>query len=335
MARFLDQRLRLRHLRLVDAVATQRSGLRAARALSISQPALSKALHEVEEIFGARLFERHARGMQATAAGEVVIRYARQILGDIHRMEDDIDGLASERSGAVAVGALPGAAAGLLPVVLAKARKLHPRLKIRIVQGRTEDLLPMMTAGELDMVIGRLYPPRVPDGIKRERLYEEPLAAIARASHPIFRKARPRLADLAAYEFILPTFSQRVGQEIEHVLVDAGLPASPETLRSTSISFIREMLHATDMVTVAARVLLAGDLARGSLRLIPVRLPELDRPAGLMTRHDRPLSRPAEALAALVRASIAEAAAAGVLSLGENGYTSRSKIDTTPAPVAF
>jgi LysR family pca operon transcriptional activator len=158
--------------------------------------------------------------------------------------------------------------------------------------------------------------------------------AIARANHPIFRKARPRLTDLAVYEFILPTFSQRVGQEIEHVIADAGLPASPETLRSTSISFIREMLHTTDMVTVAAQVMLAGDLGRGSLRVIPVRLPELDRPAGLMTRQDRPLSKPAETLAAVVRASIAEAAASGALNILEEGYSPRANIDTTPTRAA-
>ena len=315
MARFLDQLLRLRHLRLVEAIATHRSGLRAARALAISQPALSKSLHEIEAIFGTPLFERHARGMEPTAAGDVVVRYTRQILADLHRMEDDIDGLASDRRGAVVVGALPGAAAGLLPAVLARARALHPGLKIRIVQGRTEDLLPMMTAGELDVVIGRLYMPRVPDGIRREQLYYEPLAAIARTGHPLFRKARPRLADLKAFEFILPTFSQRVGQEIEHVLADAGLPASPDTLRSTSLSFIREMLHTTDLITVAARVMMAGDLARGSLRAIPVRLPEVSRPAGVMTRPDRPLSRPAQTLITVVRASIADAAAEGALTI--------------------
>lgn len=315
MARFLGQLVRLRQLQLVEAVATHGSGLRAARALSITQPALSKSLHEIEEIFGARLFERHARGMQPTPAGEIVVRYARQILADLHRMEDEIDGLASGHGGAVVVGALPGAAAGLLPAVLARAKRMHPGLKVRIVQGRTEDVLPMLSAGELDLAIGRLYAPTVPDGIRREALYQEPFAVVARSGHPIFRKVRLRIADLRRFELILPTFSQRIGQEVELVLSDAGLSASPDTLRATSLNFIREMLHGTDLITVVAGVMLAGDLARGTLRAVPVRLPEIERPAGLMTRTDRPLSKPAETLAAVVRASIAEAAVDGTIGI--------------------
>ena len=230
-------------------------------------------------------------------------------------MEDEIDQLASATAGAVVIGALPGAAGGLLPTVLARAKSQYPGLTVRVVQGRTDDLLPMLTAGELDLIVGRLYPPQVPDGVSRETLYHEPFAAIARAGHPIFRKARPRLADLRSYDLILPTFSQRIGQELEHFLAKIGLPALPETLRSTSVSFMREMLLTSDLVTVASRALVAGDIFRGDLRVVPVRLAATPRPAGLLVRIDRKLSRAASTMIAIIRDSVAEAAAKGYIDI--------------------
>ena len=91
--RYLDQRLRLGLLRAVDAVATHGSLLKAATALGISQPALSKSLHELEELLQASLFHRHARGVRPTAAGLVFLRSARRMLAELRRLDEELDEL--------------------------------------------------------------------------------------------------------------------------------------------------------------------------------------------------------------------------------------------------
>ena len=150
------------------------------------------------------------------------------------------------------------------PVRWCGSRLTHPDVKVRLRQGRTEELLPLLASGELDLIVGRLYEPAVPDGFAREPLWTEPISVLARAGHPVFQHGTVSVEELRRYDLVLPTVTQRVGQEIEHLLSLLGLiPAS--SLRSSSYGFIREMLLATDMISVMPRLMMAGDLLRGAL----------------------------------------------------------------------
>src|SRR5262245_589097 len=105
--RYLDQRLRLSLLRAVDAVEAHRSLLAASSVLGITQPALTKSLHELEDGVGARLFDRHSRGVRPTEAGLILVETARRVLAELRRLDDQLDQLASPGGGTVALGALP------------------------------------------------------------------------------------------------------------------------------------------------------------------------------------------------------------------------------------
>ena len=310
-SRHLDRRLKLHLLRAVDAIGAQRSLLKAGAMLGVTQPALSKSLQELEDILDLRLFERHARGVRPNAAGEAVVDAARRVLAELRRLDEELDRLSSPTGGVVAIGALPVAAAGVLPGALSRLKGTHPDLGIRLVQGRTEEVLPLLAAGEIDVIVGRLYAPTVPDGFAREPLYDEPISFLARAEHPIFREAGVGIEDLRRYDLVLPTVSQRVGQEIEHLLSLLGLTPS-SSLRSTSYGFIREMLHATDLVSAMPRLLMVGDLLRGTLRVVPLPVPAPRRPAGLILRRDRALPPAGEVFVACLRSYLDEIAARGL-----------------------
>jgi LysR family pca operon transcriptional activator len=165
--RFLDQRLKLPLLRVADALDTHGSLLKASAALGLGQPALTRSLRELEEITGAALFERHPHGVRPTAAGVAVICIARRVLGELRRMEAELDALGAVEGGSVAVGVLPVAAVGILPGALIALRAARPGLRVRLHQARAEELLPLLASRELDLVVGRLYAPAVPDGLQR------------------------------------------------------------------------------------------------------------------------------------------------------------------------
>lgn len=318
--RYLDQRLRLHLLRAVDAIETHRSLLKASAALGVSQPALTKSLHEIEDILRLRLFDRHPRGVRPTEAGAVFVRSARRILAELRRLDEELDLLSSPGGGTVALGALPVAAAGVLPGVLARLKAAHPAIRVRLQQGRTEELLPLLAAGEIDLIVGRLYEPAVPDGFAREALWTEPISVLARAEHPIFSSGAAVTAEeLGRYDLVLPTVTQRVGQEIEHLLSLLGI--DPATfLRSSSYGFIREMLHGTDLLSVMPRLMMVGDLLRGTLRVVPLPIPAPDRPAGLiLPRGGRALPPAGQALAECLRAYVAEIAERGIAEAITNG----------------
>ena len=309
--RYLEQRLRLHLLRAVDAIATQKSLLKASAALGLSQPALTKSLRELEELLQLRLFERHSRGVHPTEAGVVFIRSARRILAELRRLDEELDLLPAPGSAILALGTLPVAAAGVLPGALTRMAEAHPGVRVRLQQGRTEDLLPLLAAGDIDLIVGRLYAPPVPDGFEREALWTEPISILARSGHPLFAAAQATPDELRRYDLVLPTITQRVGQEIEGLLVSLGLaPDAP--MRSSSYGFIREMLHGTNMLSAMPRLMMVGDLLRGTLRVVPLPITAPDRPAGLILPRARPLPPAGRAFVACLRAYVAELAERGL-----------------------
>jgi LysR family pca operon transcriptional activator len=317
--RYLDQRLRLSLLRAVDAVEAHGSLSKASAALGISQPALTRSLQELEDMLQLRLFDRHSRGVIPTAAGRVFVQAARRILADVHRLEEELDQLADPSSGTVALGALPVAASGVLPGVLARLTAVHPEIKVRMQQGRTTDLLPLLASGEIDLIVGRLYEPVVPDSFRREPMWSEPISILARSEHPIF-SGTVTVDALRRYDLVLPTVSQRVGQEIEHLLALLGLQPSA-SLRSSSYGFIREIVHATNCISIMPRLMMLGDLLRGTLRVVSLPIPAPDRPAGLILPRDRTLPAPARAFVQCLRVYIREIVTRGVTprATGEDG----------------
>ena len=252
MRKYLDQRLKLQMLRVAEAIDAHGSILKAAAALSRSQPSLTKSLHELEEILQVRLFERHTRGVRITEAGHRLVRSGRKILAEVLRLDEELDLLSRPGSGLIAVGASPVVAAGILPGLVMRLKSRFPLIYVRLQEARTVELLPLLASGEVDVVIGRLYEPALPDGLVREPLWTEPVALLAKSSHPIFQAGPPTLESVLDYEFVLPTITQKVGQEIEQALSLHGLKPAIR-LRSNSYSLIREVLFGTDMISAIPR----------------------------------------------------------------------------------
>jgi LysR family pca operon transcriptional activator len=318
--RHLEQRLKLHHFRAVDAIEAQGSLLKAAAALSVTQPALSKSLREAEDVLQVKLFDRHPRGVKPTAAGSAVVEVARRVLAQLRRLDETLDTFSSPSRGTLALGVLPVAAAGVLPGVLTRLKALEPAIRIRLEQGRTEDLLPLLAAGEIDLIVGRLYEPAVPDGFEREPLWAEPISALARVGHPIFLAPKIDVEDLARYDLVLPTVTQRVGQEIDRLLERLGLSATTAH-RSSSYGFIREMLHGGDYLSIMPRLMMVGDLLRGTLRLVPLPIPSPERPAGLIRPRDRGSPPAARVFIEVLRGYVSELAERGLadITIGTSG----------------
>lgn len=326
--RHLDHRLRLHLLRAAEAIDSHGSLLKAAAALGLSQPALSRSLHELEGLVERRLFERHARGVTATEAGRVLAAAARRVLAELRGLDAALDALDQPGQARVAIGALPVASVGVLPAVLTRLTAAHPEFAVSLHQGRTEELLPLLAAGELDLIVGRLYAPPVPDGFQREALWTEPISILARAGHPLLALPRVSVEALRRHELVLPTVSQRVGQEIEAVLASLGL-AQASSLRSSSYGFIREMLLGTDLISAMPRLMMAGDLVRGTLAVVPLPVAGPARPAGLILPRHRRLPPAGLAFVATLRAWLAELAARGIATAITTAHSSRRGNDRT------
>jgi LysR family pca operon transcriptional activator len=303
MKRYLDQKLKLAQLRVLAAVGIQGSLLRAANLLGVSQPALTKSLREIEDVVGARLFERHARGVRPNPQGQVMIDAASSILRIIQEAEASVSRLCDQEDGQLVVGALPTAASGVMPELLLRLRRHAPSVQVKVVTEPTQQLLDALALGDLDVVVGRLYAPlRGPDNFVREVIYDEPMVVVVGPDHPLARQEVVTGEALSAYEIALPALSFRIRAETDAFLAQYGVRVA-EGPSVTSLMLLRELLMSSDIVTIQPQLMLSGDLMRGTLKALKMQgPPPPSRPAGLIYRSDRPL----QARAALISRMLGE-----------------------------
>ena len=148
--------IRLRHLRTFVTVAREGSVGRAAEVLSVTQPAVSKTLKELELILGVTLLDRSRRGGFLLPAGEMFLRHAETSLSALRQGVEELEGLGATEALPVRVGALPTVSARLLPPAIQRYRAHGPRAAPRIVTGPTAYLMAQLRQGDLDIVIGRM-----------------------------------------------------------------------------------------------------------------------------------------------------------------------------------
>ncbi|MEU8246871.1 LysR substrate-binding domain-containing protein [Nonomuraea sp. NPDC048916] len=284
--KLLDGRLKLRHLTLVTGIADQGSVVGAAKALHVTQPVVTRGLHEVEAILGVSLFDRGHRGVTPTIYGESFIEHARAVLAQLRQAGRQLDLLARAELGRVRVGTHLAGSNLLLPRAIASLKSEHPRLTV-IVREATPDLLQTaLLTGDTDLTIGRLTP-SLPQGLAQERLYAEPVRLVARAGHPAHELREPTLGQLAGYPWIFPVSQTELRAELEELFVHEGLPIPADRVECTSILTVRQLLLTTDMIA-ALPMLIAEDDAH--LGVIDTPLPSIRRSVGVTFPADRPLS---------------------------------------------
>ena len=294
-------RVSIRHLRLVAAMADGGSMVHAAETIGLTQPAVTKAVRDLERDLGVELFERGNRGVKPTIYGEAMVRHAQRILAQLAHASEEIEDLAHGVGGRVAVGTLLAASAWLLPKAIAHIRSNRPRVFIDVVEGTMDRLQPMLLRGDLDMVVGRLSEFRHRTGVHQEPLYSEEIALLARPGHRLAQRGRLELADLEAADWILPPPETTLRRQLEKAFFDAGLDPPRCAVQSVSLQTNRRLLCDSDLIGVWPRGAAEDDLQQETLVSLPVRVDEILWPVGVSTRKFDRLSPAADALLTVIR----------------------------------
>lgn len=300
MDALVDGRIKLRHLQCFLAVAHQRSLQKAAAALSISQPAVSKTLKELEEALGVRLFDRGRKATVPTPQAEIFLRHAS---AGVSALRHGLEALAASAAGGaqarLVVGALPTVAPALLPRALAAWRLQAPSAALRVVTGSNVQLLAQLRAREADCVIGRLSDPERMAGLTFEHLYAEPFALAVRPGHPLLWSRDLVAGDLRAHPAILPERGTAIRHAADSWLNAAGVGPMVELVETLSVSFGRAMARTSDAVWFVPPGAIEDDLAAGLLVRLPLQTHGSEESVGLLLRAD---ALPGPALSALLSA---------------------------------
>lgn len=256
---YFGRDIRLRHLRVLVAIDDHGQLTRAAKALHITQPALSKALGEIERAVGEPLFERNLRGMVATRAGAAVLRAARTTLAELERAGAELQGLRQSGDQSLAVGVMPTVAMTLLAPALVSMLARADAPAVHVVDGPTLQLLPQLAAGRLHVVLGAQVRAVLPDGIQGIELPEDPLVFVVAARHPLARKARPSWEECVALPWVLPPRGNNVRAVLEQRLRAQGMALPKQVVEAQSVDVIVALLEQAGAASfVPAR--LAGEL---------------------------------------------------------------------------
>ncbi|WP_233836694.1 LysR substrate-binding domain-containing protein [Paraburkholderia sp. ZP32-5] len=288
----LRSRLKIRHIQVTLAIANMGNLLRAAQSLNITQPAISKALAEVEEVIGERLFDRTPFGTKPTPAGEALIQYGRNVLTDMDRMYDALEAVRRGEAGTLRVGVF-SLIAQWEPITraLIRLRDASRGLSLVIEDGNMEDLVPKLEAGSLDVIVGR-YPYASQQQHHTVRgLGPDGIVAVVRTGHPVLKIESPDLASLMAYTWILPPERNIVRMQLEMEIAAARLSLTATPMTSLAMPVNVRLVQSTDCIMLMPHCVAREETRARRLAIVPVDLPVSVGPLIAMWRSERVIDR--------------------------------------------
>lgn len=213
--------LDLGRLRLLREVGLRGSIAAAGRSLGLTASAVSQQLAQLERETGAALVDRTPRGVMLTGAGEALAGRAAQALDVLAEARADLDRLAGSVAGTVRIAAVASAAATLVSDAAAALRAAHPGVRLTVAAAEPARGIDLLLAADVDLAVVDEYdqvPLALPDYVTVVDLCREPLVAVL----PETGRRRPRLADLAAADWVMPPDDAACGQAVRSACRAAG-----------------------------------------------------------------------------------------------------------------
>jgi DNA-binding transcriptional LysR family regulator len=299
-------KLRIRHLEIVLLVAEHGNLSKAARYLHMTQSGLSRAMAEIEEAVGGRLFERSAKGMRATALGVAICRHANVLLGDLRKAETDLAAIARGELGSISIGCFSLFSGWPLADSVAAFRQAHPKVEVSVDIGTHERLVDVLDSGALDVLISRTPATLNRDTYRIVPLINDPVVLTCALRHPLADDNAPTLEACAVYPWITALPSSRIRGEVMDRLRDAHVPA-PDIVGALSLEFGRDMLAAGPYLLMLPGSVAHEQARRGLLHILPLDLKLKRSPLAAMWRRDRPSTRQTRAFVSILAGTIKQA----------------------------
>ncbi|MBM7456642.1 LysR family pca operon transcriptional activator [Oceanisphaera litoralis] len=282
----IENRIKFRHLQCFIEVARQNSVSRAADVLSLTQPAVSKKLKELEAMLEVQLLDRSKKGLELTQYGELFLKYAGASVSALREGTDSIIQAQMKGSLRISVGVLPTVAASVLPGAVSHFRQSGMEVTLNLSSGPNTLLLSELRVGELDLVVGRLAEPELMTGLSFQHLYSERITFVVRPGHPLLRNQPFNIQDIRHFNVLFPTKESIIAASAERFLLSRGVGLPPDRTETISDSFGKEYLRQTDAVWIISRGVVAREIEEGEMMELPLDTRETLGPVGLTTRAD-------------------------------------------------
>lgn len=302
----INSRVKFRHLHTFVEVARQKSVVRAAEILHVSQPAVTKTIRELEDALGVSVFEREGRGIRITRYGEVFLRHAGAALTALRQGIDSVSQELFDSAPPVRIGALPTVSTRIMPRAMGLFLAEKTGSRVKIVTGDNAVLMEQLRVGDLDLVVGRLASPEKMAGLSFEHLYSEQVVFAVRCGHPLLESKQSVFEGLSDYPVLMPSRGSIIRPSVEQFLIANGVASLPTQVETVSDAFGRAFVKSSDAIWIISAGVVAAEIADGNLAALPIDSTETRGPVGLTMRVDAETSTPLAILMQTIRQSAAE-----------------------------
>lgn len=281
----------IRRFEMAIAIDDHRSFQRAARALGISQPALTRALQTLETEFGARLFERGKNECEPTPFGHIVLTHARRVVSEVSEARREIGLLTDLKSGEFRIGMGSAGPQQWLGGAIGDLCAANPELRVRIVELAGLHMPDSLMAGEIDVAVGEPCElDNYPD-IVLARLPRRPISFFCRKGHPLTQQPEPTLRDIGMFPFVGPRLKRRWGVHLPTNPVFGSMSADGKYFEPAILcpnwATILDIVRRSDVISARSRALVETPEHRADLAILPFVIPELHTEHSIMWRADR------------------------------------------------
>jgi DNA-binding transcriptional LysR family regulator len=285
------RRLKLRELRIFMAVVQTRSMGKAAQQLALSQPAVSKAISEMEHTLGVSLLDRTPRGVEPTLYGRALLKWSAAVFDDLSQGAREIESLTDPTSGEVRLGSHEAENAGLVPAIIDRLARQYPRLIFSVKQAATiPSLYDDLRERRVDLVFGRLITPNKHEELDTEILFDDPLIIVAGSRNKWLRRRAVNLAELGGEPWCLTPDDLPISPFVAEAFRSRGLKPPRVIVRANSPHLFYAMVRTGRFLTVApsSTVQLSGKPL--GLKRLPIKLGIQPGPVGIVTVKNRTIS---------------------------------------------
>lgn len=284
------RRLKLRDLHILLAVAEAGSMAKAGTRLAVSQPAVSKAIADMEHTLGVPLLDRSPQGVEPTPYGRALIKRSVAVFDELRHGIDEIEFLSDPTVGEVRIASTEAAAAGVLTAVIDRLARRFPRVTFHVLQRATDTVLRELEERQVELAISRMLEPLDIEHMDAEILYNDSFVVVAGAQNPWTRRRKVKLADLVNEPWTLLPHETLLGSDVAQAFRVHGLEPPRATVVTVSLSMRNSLLATGHFLTVLPATLMKFPTNHPAIKVLPIELPTTRRPIGLFTLKNRALS---------------------------------------------
>jgi DNA-binding transcriptional LysR family regulator len=304
------RRLKLRDLDILATLIDAGSMGKAAGRLNVSQPAVSKAIAELEAALGVRLVDRGRRGITPMPYGLALQKRSVAIFNDLRQSVQDIEFLSDPTTGEIRIGSTDPVSVAIVSPCIDRLSRKYPRMSFHIVASDTAGLYREVMDRNVELAICRMIGP-LPDDLSAEVLFHDSLAVLTAAHNPLTRRRKLTLADLVNEPWVqLPEDSLFGSMVIEVFRAHGHEPPRP-TVVTYSEYLKNDFLAKGRFLTVLPGFMLKVPGWHPQLKALPIALPNTRAPIGLITLKGRMLTPLAQLFIESVRTVARPMAQAG------------------------